>query len=113
MLEGVDEIVKYRYQQENVRVPIPEKKKDEMFAIVNKRLGGSRMDVQCSDGKSRLARIPGRKRRRMGRIRMGDLLIIAPWNIQNEKADVLHHYNRYQARYLKRKQLLPAAVDVF
>jgi translation initiation factor 1A len=105
--------VKFNYQQENVRLPLPETNEDEMFAIVNRVLGGSRMDVQCSDGKSRLARIPGGKRRGMGRIRIGDLLIISPWDIQNEKADVLHRYNRYQAKFLSKKNMLPLEVDVF
>jgi translation initiation factor 1A len=105
--------VKYKYQQENVRLPLPETNEDEMFAIVNRVLAGSRMDVKCSDGKSRLARIPGRKRRRMGRIRMGDLLIITPWDIQNEKADILYRYNRYQIGFLSKRNILPLEVDVF
>ena len=105
--------MKYTYQQENVRLPLPETNKNEMFAIVNRVLGGSRMDVQCSDGESRLARIPGRKKRRMGRINKGDLLIITPWDIQNEKADILNRYNRYQARFLSKRKMLPLEVDVF
>jgi len=105
--------MKYSSQQENIRLPLPEENDDEMFAIVNKVLGGSRMDVSCADGKNRLARIPGGKRRRIKRINMGDLLIITPWDIQNEKADIQHRYNKYQARYLSKKQMLPSEVDVF
>jgi translation initiation factor 1A len=86
--------MKYKYGQENLRIPIPEKDGGEMFAIVNRVLGGSRMNVQSSDGKSRLARIPGRMRRKMGRIKMGDLVVISPWNIQDEKADVLYRYKK-------------------
>lgn len=81
-----------------------------MFAIVNRVLGGSRMDVQSADGKSRLARIPGRMRRRMGRIRMGDLLIISPWDIQDEKADILYRYRRDQTRFLVKRNLLPTEI---
>jgi translation initiation factor 1A len=78
-----------------------------MFAIVKRVLGGSRMDVHSADGKSRLARIPGRMRRRMGRIKMGDLIIISPWNIQDEKADIVYRYRKSQIRFLSRRDMLP------
>jgi len=99
--------------QEIIRVPLPKKHKDEMYAIVSRVLGGSRMNVQCADGKSRMARIPGSKKRRISRIREGDLLIITPWEIQDEKADVLFKYKTFQARYLSKKHLLPSELDMF
>jgi len=99
--------MKYKYGQENLRIPIPEKEVNEMYAIVNRVLGGSRMDVQSADGKSRLARIPGRMRRKMGRIKMGDLIIISPWDIQDEKADIIYRYRKNQIRFLSRKDMLP------
>jgi translation initiation factor 1A len=102
--------MKYKYGQENLRIPVPEKEENEMFAIVNRVLGGSRMDVESADGKSRLARIPGRMRRRMGRIKMGDLLIITPWDIQDEKADILYRYRRNQIRFLSKRNILPNAI---
>ena len=105
------DIMKYKYGSENLRIPIPDKDDNEMYAIVSKVLGGSRMDVQSADGKSRLARIPGRLRRRMGRIKMGDLLIISPWDIQDEKADIVYRYKRFQTRLLIRKNLLPSRID--
>jgi translation initiation factor 1A len=101
--------MKYKYGQENLRVPIPMKDENEMLAIVNQVLGGSRMNVQSEDGKSRLARIPGRMRRRMGRIRMGDL-IISPWDIQDEKADILYTYRKNQIRFLSRRNMLPTEI---
>jgi translation initiation factor 1A len=102
--------MKYRYGQENLRIPVPEKEANEMFAIVNRVLGGSRMNVQSDDGKSRLARIPGRLRRRMSRIKMGDLLIISPWDIQDEKADILYRYRKNQIRFLRKRNMLPTNI---
>jgi translation initiation factor 1A len=104
--------MRYKYGQENLRIPIPEKEDNEMFAVVNRVLGGSRMNVQSSDGKSRLARIPGRMRRRMGRIKMGDLIIISPWDIQDEKADILYRYRKNQIRFLNRKNMLPFEISL-
>lgn len=103
--------MRFKYGKENMRIPLPEKKENEMFALANQVLGGSRVDVHSEDGKSRLARIPGRMKRRMGRIRMGDLLIITPWDIQNEKADIIHRYRKNQARFLNKRNMLPDEVS--
>lgn len=100
----------YRYGQENLRIPVPEKNQGEIFAIVSRVLGGSRMHVESSDGKSRLARIPGRMRRKMGRIKTGDLIVISPWDIQNEKADIIYRYRKNQIRFLKKRNILPVSL---
>lgn len=75
-------------------------------------LGGSRLIVMCEDGKSRLARIPGRMKRRMW-IRAGELLIIKPWQFQDEKADVVYRYTKTQSFYLAKKRKLPEVIDIF
>jgi len=102
--------MKFKYEQENTRIPFPEKKENEMFAIANKILGGSRVDVHSEDGKTRLERIPGRMKRRMGRIKIGDLLIISPWEIQDEKADIIYRYRKNHIRYLSKRNMLPNEV---
>jgi len=99
-------------EDEYIRLRLPNKNKSEMFAIAERLLGGSRMNAVCTDGKSRLARIPGRMKRRQ-RVRAGDLIIIKPWDIQNEKADIIYRYRRTQAVVLSRRNLLPEEIDVF
>ncbi len=96
----------------NIRLPLPKKDKNEIFAVVNRRLGGSRLNVACADGKSRMARIPGSKKRKIKKLRTGDLLIIKPWDIQDEKADVLFSYRRNQARFLSRVNKIPNELDI-
>jgi len=98
---------------EIIRVPLPKSKRNEMFAIVKQVVGGSRMKVICEDGKSRLARIPGGRKRRMGRIRLDDLLIISPWDIQDDKADVCYRYRKNQARFLSSKDYLNTHIDIY
>lgn len=98
--------------EEIIRVPLPDPNKGEMFAIVDKILGASRMVVMCADGKSRMARIPGKIKRRMW-IKEGDLIIIRPWEFQDDKADVVYRYTRTQAAYLSRNNKLPEILDVF
>jgi translation initiation factor 1A len=97
---------------EYIRLRLPKKQNKEMYAIAEQLMGGSRMNVICEDGKARLARIPGRMKRR-ARVRTGDLLIIKPWDIQNEKADVIHRYRRTQSQILSKRKLLPEELDVF
>jgi translation initiation factor 1A len=58
-----------------------------------------------------MARIPGKMRRI--RVRTGDLIIIKPWEIQNEKSDVVYRYGRTQSITLSRKKFLPDIIDVF
>jgi len=70
--------------EEYIRLRLPNKNKNEMFAIADRLMGGSRLNVICADGKSRMARIPGRMKRRQ-RVRAGDLVIVKPWDIQDAK----------------------------
>jgi len=98
--------------EEKMRLRLPKKHNNEMFALAERLVGGSRMNVICADGKSRLARIPGRMKRRM-KVKAGDLLIIQPWEIQDEKADVVYRYFRTQSSILSRRNLIPEVINVF
>ncbi|MAI04871.1 MAG: translation initiation factor eIF-1A [Euryarchaeota archaeon] len=95
-----------------IRVKMPNTKVNEMFAIAEQILGGRRVTVLCADGETRMARIPGKMRRRQW-VREGDLIIVWPWDFQDSKADVKHRYTKTQAMYLSRKGVLPSDVDVF
>ena len=99
-------------EEEYIRLPLPKRHKNEMFAIADRLMGGSRITVICADGKSRLARIPGRMKRKQ-RVRAGDLVIIKPWDIQDDKADIIFRYRRTQAVVLSKRRLLPEDIDVF
>jgi len=95
-----------------IRVKMPKRKVNEMFALASQILGGRRVTVLCEDGETRLARIPGKMRRRQW-VREGDLIIVWPWDFQDSKADVKHRYTKTQAMYLSRKGVLPDDVDMF
>lgn len=95
-----------------VRVLMPNRRKGEMFGIVEKLSGASRLTVMCEDGYTRNARIPGKMKKRMW-IRERDLVVVKPWEFQNEKADVVYRYTQTQANYLSRNNLLPEVIDIF
>jgi translation initiation factor 1A len=97
---------------DKIRVPLPNRKVNEMFAIADQILGGRRVRAVCEDGDSRLARIPGKMRRRQW-VREGDLIVIQPWDFQDEKANVVMRYTKTQSLYLSRKGVLPDIVDLF
>ncbi|MDE0857653.1 MAG: translation initiation factor eIF-1A [Candidatus Poseidoniaceae archaeon] len=95
-----------------IRVKMPNLRVNEMFALAEQILGGRRVTVLCADGETRMARIPGKMRRRQW-VREGDLIIVWPWDFQDAKADVKHRYTKTQAMYLSRKGILPPDVDIF
>lgn len=89
-----------RIQAEISRTRMPKGK--EMIGYIEQLLGGKRMYVDCTDGKRRLCRIPGRARRRVY-AREGDYVIIEPWEIQgDEKGDVIWKYKKHQVNYLRK-----------
>jgi len=97
---------------DRIRVPLPNRKVNEMFAIADVILGGRRVRSICEDGQTRLARIPGKMRRRQW-VREGDLITLQPWEFQDEKANVCMRYTKTQSLYLSRKGVLPEIVDLF
>jgi len=68
-------------------------------------LGANRLKVRCMDGKVRLARIPGKMKKRIW-ICEGDVVIVVPWSFQDEKADVVWKYTSPQVSWLQRKGYL-------
>ena len=95
-----------------LRVPLPNRSKGEMFAIAEQHMGAGRLRVICEDGKTRMARIPGKIKKRKW-IKNGDLLIIKPWDFQDEKADVVYRYTPTQVANLVKRNLLPDNMNVF
>lgn len=93
-------------EQEDIgRVRMVRKEDGEQWGIVNERLGGLQLRVQCQDGELRIIRIPGKMRKRVW-VREGDLVIVKLWDFQPSKGDLAWRYLPNQANYLKRKGLL-------
>jgi translation initiation factor 1A len=87
------------------RVRLPRKQDREMFGHVESLLGSNRIKVRGLDGVTRMARIPGKMKKRIW-IREGDVVIIIPWEFQNDKADVVWRYTGPQVDWLQRKGFL-------
>ena len=85
------------------RVKLPKDK--EVLGIIEQRVGGNRMMIACVDKVTRNCRVPGRLRRRLW-LRPGDTVIVQPWELDNEKGDVLFKYNPTEVDFLKKKGFL-------
>ncbi len=98
-----------RIQSEISRIKLPIR--NQVFGVVEQRLGGSRMRVRCLDAKSRICRIPGRLKRTLW-VREGNFVIVEPWELGgDEKGDIVYKYTNAQAGYLKNKGHLKALED--
>lgn len=85
-----------------IRVRLPNRRKNEKFGIVESMMGAGHIRVRTEDGKVRMARIPGKMRKRIW-IREGDVVIIVPWSFEDAKADVVWRYTNPQVEWLEKK----------
>lgn len=86
--------------QEIIRVRLP--KKGQVLGEVEQMLGDRRMKVRCTDGHTRLCRIPGKMRRRVW-IKEGYTVLVEPWEVQSEeRGDIIWRYTLQQSNWLER-----------
>tara|TARA_Y100001973_G_C5185206_1_gene327392 strand:+ start:781 stop:1068 length:288 start_codon:yes stop_codon:yes gene_type:complete len=90
-----------------MRVKTPYKPRGEMYGLVKEMVGGSRVNVFCEDGKSRVGRIIGKMKKKVW-IRPNDLVIIVPWTVQtDQKCDVIYRYIMTEKERLKKINAIP------
>ncbi|WP_081477351.1 translation initiation factor eIF-1A [Methanocella arvoryzae] len=93
---------------ETVRVRTPDRREGELLGTVINLLGGSRVLVRCMDSVTRMCRIRGKMKKRTW-VREGDIVIVVPWDFQNDKGDIIWRYTGPQAEWLSRKGFLKTA----
>ena len=86
-------------EQKITRVKLPRGK--EVIGIIESRLGGNRMSVNCLDKKTRNCRVPGRLRRKLW-LRPNDIVIVLPWELDDTKGDLMFKYRPAQIAWLKK-----------
>ncbi|MDD3247846.1 MAG: translation initiation factor eIF-1A [Methanosarcina sp.] len=84
------------------KIRTPQRENNEILATVESLLGANRLKLRCIDGVIRMGRIPGSMKKKTW-IREGDVVIVVPWEFQNEKAEVIWKYTRPQVDWLERK----------
>src|SRR5206468_13083954 len=73
----------------------------QMYGTVKNLLGYDRVLVECADGVTRVCRIRGKMKRRVW-IKMGDTVLVAPWDFQQERGDIMFRYTQGQVESLRR-----------
>jgi translation initiation factor 1A len=84
--------------RKNLRMPDD----DQVFGVVTEHLGGNHVRVRCADGETRLGRIPGRMKYRTW-INEDDVVILEPWDWQDEKGNIEWRYEDQDADQLRRE----------
>ena len=77
----------------------------EILGKAIKMTGGDQVIVKCADGETRNCRIRGKLKRRMW-IREGDIVLVAPWDFDPRKADILWRYIKAHAEWLEQNGYL-------
>ena len=80
-------------------------KGNQFVGVVEKRLGGSRMNIKTMNGETILARVPGRVKKYLW-IREGDVVLLEPWELDKDKADLIYKFKPNEIRVLKNKGIL-------
>jgi translation initiation factor 1A len=86
-------------------VRLPKKREREIFARADLMLGANHIRVKCEDGVTRIGRIKGKIKKRLW-IREGDLLIVVPWDFQDDKCDIIYRYIKPQVEWLQKNNYL-------
>ncbi len=91
-------------EEEISRIRIP--KQGEVLAFVELMLGSDKLRVKCEDDKERIARIPGKLRKKVW-IKVGDVILLQPWKVMTDRrGDVIWRYTRTQVSWLEKKGYL-------
>ncbi len=109
-INGEEEVEINSNGEEVLRVKLPRGK--EVIGIIEQRLGGNKMMVDCLDGKKRNSRVPGRLKRKLW-LRPGDVVIIEPWELDSSRGDVIFKYKPNQIAWLKNKGYLKTEKNEF
>ncbi len=80
--------------------------KNDVLGVATQLLGYDRIMVKCQDGKERLCRIRGKLKRRVW-IRVGDVVLVSPWDFQSDtRGDIFWRYRQNQTDLLRAKGYL-------
>jgi len=69
---------------------------NDVLGVAVRMMGYDRILVKCQDGKERLCRVRGKLKRRVW-IRVGDIVLVSPWDFQSDKrGDIFWRYRKNQ-----------------
>jgi translation initiation factor 1A len=78
---------------------------NQVLCVVDETIGADFLRVRCTDGISRICRIPGKFRRRVW-FNSGDVVLVEPWDFQQTKGDIMHKYSKDEVKRLVSMNLI-------
>ena len=96
--------------QENKNTRFKDENESQEYAQITSALGNCRFDVLCFDGKSRLATMCGKMRKRVF-VNQGELILVSLRDWQDSKCDIIDKYNQMLLSYLTAKPHWLAGLD--
>lgn len=98
--------MKQKEERRELRLPA----EGETVGVITKLLGNDRAEVKTADGRRLQCRIPGKLRKRLW-FREGDFVLVAPWDFQPGKGDLLWRYTKDEVEDLKRRGLVGSLTE--
>jgi len=95
--------------QENKTTRLKDENESQEYAQITKALGNCRFDVMCFDGKSRLATMCGKMRKRVF-VNQGELVLVSLREWQDSKCDIIEKYNHNDVQKLKKMKCIPVFI---
>ena len=92
--------------QENKNTRFKDENESQEYALITKALGNCRFEVMCFDGKSRLATMCGKMRKRVF-VNQGELVLVSLRDWQDSKCDIIDKYNQNDIQKLKQLKYIP------
>jgi translation initiation factor 1A len=84
----------------------------EVMGIVEIRLGMGKSRIRCFDGKERICKVPGAKKRRLW-VRPGDTVIVEPWEFGGDaKGNIIYKYKPVEVTWLKKRGFFKEVEEV-
>ncbi len=100
---------KKRREETEEELLLPKEEEGQTLCVVTDLIGGNYVKVFCMDGKERMARIPGKLRRRMW-INPKDIVLLGVWEFRDDRGDVLYRYTRDEKKKLLEMGVLDPAL---
>ncbi len=71
----------------------------EVICVVTDIIGANYVRAACMDGVTRVCRIPGKLRKKVW-INIKDVVLVAVWEFQKDRGDIVHRYERSERKKL-------------
>tara|TARA_B100001093_G_scaffold488458_1_gene525696 strand:- start:39 stop:542 length:504 start_codon:yes stop_codon:yes gene_type:complete len=92
--------------QENKNTRLKDENESQEYALIKKALGNCRFEVLCFDGKTRLATMCGKMRKRVF-VNQDELVLVSLREWQDSKCDIIDKYNSNDIKKLKQSKCIP------